>query len=94
MVDRHNEANPELPLSISVGFALKSDSTTMIKLKGGEIPLECRILSIADAYDAMTRDRPYRRAISHEEAIAEIRRCSGTQFDPQRASLFIRILGK
>lgn len=47
-----------------------------------EIPLACRILAIADAYDAMTNDRPYRRALSHSEASAEIERQSGRQFDP------------
>lgn len=51
-------------------------------LKGTEIPLECRILAIADAYDSMTNDRPYRKALSHETAIKEIIRCSEVQFDP------------
>lgn len=51
-------------------------------LKGTEIPLECRILAIADAYDSMTSDRPYRQAMSQEEAIEEIINCSGSQFDP------------
>lgn len=51
-------------------------------LKGEEIPLECRILAIADAYDAMTTERPYRKPVSHEEALEELRRCAGTQFDP------------
>ncbi len=45
-------------------------------LKEEEIPLECRILAIADAYDAMTSDRPYRQAMSHQEAIKEIKRCA------------------
>lgn len=57
-------------------------------LKGDEIPIECRILSILDAYDAMTNDRPYQKAVSHEKAIQEIKRCSGTQFDPALVDLF------
>jgi diguanylate cyclase (GGDEF)-like protein/putative nucleotidyltransferase with HDIG domain len=47
-----------------------------------EIPLEAKILSVADAYEAMTSDRPYRRALSHDQATAELRRHAGTQFDP------------
>ena len=58
-------------------------------LSGERIPVECRILSIADAYDAMTSDRPYRKAMSHAAAVAELRRCSGTQFDPNLVELFI-----
>jgi len=60
-------------------------------LKGEEIPLECRIMSIADAYDAMTNDRPYRRAISHQEAVEELRRKAGTQFDPAVVEVFITV---
>ncbi len=59
-------------------------------LSGEQIPVECRILSIADAYDAMTSDRPYRKAMTHEAALAELRRCSGTQFDPDLVELFIQ----
>ncbi|MGC7879410.1 PAS domain S-box protein [Desulforudis sp. 1031] len=61
-------------------------------LKGEEIPLECRILAIADAYDAMTSDRPYRKAMSREEALAELRRMAGTQFDPQLVEKFAELL--
>jgi HD-GYP domain-containing protein (c-di-GMP phosphodiesterase class II) len=65
-----------------------------LKLKGENIPLECRILAIADAYDAMTSDRPYRRAMPHEDAIAEIMKCKGVQFDPELVLVFIELLGK
>jgi diguanylate cyclase (GGDEF)-like protein/PAS domain S-box-containing protein len=58
-------------------------------LKGEEIPLECRLISIADAYDAMTSDRPYRKALSHEEAIAELKKFSGRQFVPELVEIFI-----
>lgn len=56
--------------------------------KGEEIPLPSRVLAIADAYDAMTEDRVYRRALSIEAATREINRCAGTQFDPEIARLF------
>ena len=58
-------------------------------LAGNEIPFEARILAVADAYDAMISDRPYRPALTHEEALAEVERCSGTQFDPQVAGAFL-----
>ncbi len=61
-------------------------------IKGEEIPLECRILAVADAYDAMTHNRPYRRALSIAEARAELERCSGTQFDPVITSVFLRLI--
>lgn len=61
-------------------------------LKGGEIPFLARILSIADAFDAMTSKRPYRRGLKIDEAVEEIKRNSETQFDPQLAKLFISIL--
>jgi diguanylate cyclase (GGDEF)-like protein/PAS domain S-box-containing protein len=60
-------------------------------IAGEDIPLECRILGIADAYDAMTSNRPYRKALSHDDAIAEIARCAGSQFDPRLAELFIKM---
>lgn len=61
-------------------------------LKGYEIPLEDRIMAIADAFDAMTSDRPYRRALSIKEAIEEIRRGMGGQFDPVLTSEFLKII--
>ncbi|NYB72860.1 diguanylate cyclase [Sedimentibacter hydroxybenzoicus DSM 7310] len=62
------------------------------KLKGHEIPLESRIIAIADAYEAMTANRPYQVAKSKEEALLEIKRCSGTQFDPEIAEIFLKIM--
>ncbi len=59
-----------------------------LRLKGNEIPIIARIIAVADTYDAMTSDRSYRRALPHEVAIAEIERCSATQFDPEVASRF------
>lgn len=61
-------------------------------LQGEEIPLPCRILAIVDAYDAMTSDRPYRKAMPVSEAIEELRRCTGTQFDPNLVEKFIMIV--
>ncbi len=61
-------------------------------LKGEEIPLLARVLTVADAYEAMVSDRPYRRGRSDEDAILEMRRCSGTHFDPRIVDAFIRAL--
>ena len=61
-------------------------------LKEGEIPLSCRILSVADAYDAMTNDRVYRKAMSNEKAVYELEKNSGTQFEPSIVRLFTDFL--
>jgi hypothetical protein len=63
-------------------------------LSGEAIPLGARIIALVDAYDAMTTDRVYRKAIPKEEAIEQIRLKAGTQFDPTLSSLFIDILSK
>ncbi|MDW7739804.1 MAG: diguanylate cyclase [Bacillota bacterium] len=57
-------------------------------LKEEEIPIECRILAIVDAYDTMTNTRPYKDAVSHNEALTELEMCSGKQFDPNLVEIF------
>ena len=57
--------------------------------RGPDIPEGARILAIADAFDAMTSTRPYRRALPVERALSEIERCAGTQFDPAMAHAFL-----
>jgi len=61
-------------------------------LSGENIPLGARILTVADAYDAMKSDRPYRKALSEEKAIQELKHGSGRQFDPQIVEVFLEIL--
>ncbi|MCL2388925.1 MAG: GAF domain-containing protein [Elusimicrobia bacterium] len=61
-------------------------------LAGEEIPLGARIVAVIDAFDAMTSDRPYRKALSVEIAIGELKKCAGTQFDPDIVDIFINIL--
>lgn len=61
-------------------------------LAGEEIPLGSRIVAVIDAYDAMTSDRPYRKAMPKERAISELQKGSGSQFDPQAVEVFVKIL--
>jgi HD-GYP domain-containing protein (c-di-GMP phosphodiesterase class II) len=61
-------------------------------LRGEEIPLGSRIISVADCFDALTSDRPYRNALSREAALEELMRCSGTQFDPEVVNAFLTTL--
>jgi response regulator RpfG family c-di-GMP phosphodiesterase len=61
-------------------------------VRGGEIPLAARIISVADAFDTMTRPRVFRDAISAREACLEVSRCAGTQFDPQIVQAFLRVM--
>ncbi|MBO5452301.1 MAG: HD domain-containing protein [Lachnospiraceae bacterium] len=62
------------------------------KLKGEDIPLLARIISAVDSHDVMVHDRPYHRAMPEEDAIKELRRCAGTQFDPNIIVVFTRLL--
>jgi HD-GYP domain-containing protein (c-di-GMP phosphodiesterase class II) len=63
-------------------------------LKGEDIPLGARIIAVADAYDAMTTSRPYKGTISQRPALEELRRCSGTQFDPEIVEAFCQAMSK
>ena len=63
-------------------------------LKKQEIPLGARIISVADTYDAMTTDRPYRRGLSFDVAMNEINRCAGTQFAPEVVKCFNVVMNK
>ena len=58
-------------------------------LKGQEIPLLSRVITLADSFDAITSDRPYRKGLPFATALAEIERCKGTQFDPDLADVFM-----
>ena len=62
------------------------------QVTGKDIPLGARILTVVDAFDAMTSDRPYRSALPRDKALAEIIRCSGTQFDPTVADVLLRMV--
>ena len=89
------ESTPELA---HIGEALLAhhewwDGTGYPKrLNGEQIPLISRILAIVDAYDVMTHDRPYRLAVSRDEALNELRQCAGTQFDPQLVDSFVEVV--
>jgi len=64
------------------------------RLAGEEIPLGSRIILACDAYHAMTSDRPYRAAMAHDHAVAELVRCAGSQFDPRIVSALVGLLGR
>jgi len=65
-----------------------------LQLTATAIPLASRIIAVADAYDAMTQDRPYRSRIDSAEAVCELLRCAGTQFDPDIVDAFLAALGR
>ncbi|MCL5961891.1 MAG: HD domain-containing protein [Chloroflexi bacterium] len=98
--------HPSIGASIVAGLALYEEGRELIQyhherfdgtgyprgLKGDEIPQGARIISVADAFDAMLSDRIYRRALSYQTAISEIRNGAGTQFDPEVVEAFISLL--
>lgn len=61
-------------------------------IKGDQIPILSRIVSIVDAYVVMTHDAPYRKAMTQEAAIEELRSCAGTQFDPDSVRIFLSLM--
>ena len=61
---------------------------------GADIPLVAHLMCVVDCYDAMSCERPYRRALSYRQCLAELRRCAGTQFDPEMVAAFLRALGR
>jgi putative nucleotidyltransferase with HDIG domain len=63
-------------------------------LKADQIPMMARIIQMADSYDAMTSHRPYRKGMSHEEVVSEVKRCQGSQFDPKVAEIFLALLSQ
>jgi HD-GYP domain-containing protein (c-di-GMP phosphodiesterase class II) len=86
------DALPSLAPTISA-HQEKYDGTGYPKgLRGKDIPLGARILGIADAYQAMVEDRYYREARTHEEAVTELKKVRGTQFDPEVLDVFINVV--
>jgi HD-GYP domain-containing protein (c-di-GMP phosphodiesterase class II) len=63
-------------------------------LKGRAIPLLARITAIADAYEVMSNGRPYKKAMSRSEIVAELKNCSATHFDPELVEIFLKTLEK
>ena len=92
MLKALGEMNPIIPLILHHHEAWDG-SGYPDGLAGVEIPLMSRILAVADSYDAMTSDRPYRRAMSGTAAIEEIKRCSGRSFDPTVVDAFLAVVG-
>jgi putative nucleotidyltransferase with HDIG domain len=81
-----------LGLATEVSMAIRHHHGYPDGLYGGQIPLPARIVSVADAYDAMTSDRPYRRALTQQVAVEELQRFAGVQFDPVLVKEFLCIV--
>jgi hypothetical protein len=84
--------SPELTGIVRTHHAWFGGTTRDRELPAGrDIPLPARILGIADAYDAMVTDRVYRKGRSHKSAVEELRKCAGTQFDPELVEAFVAL---
>ena len=100
-IQRHPRAGASLVLSLRSGYrALPyvlfhherwDGSGYPSGMRGDAIPVEARVLAVADAFDAMTSPRPYRAPLTTERALEEVGRCAGSQFDPVVARLFLDI---
>lgn len=104
IIRRHSEVGYKISLSIPNLFHIAdlilkhhewyNGEGYPLKIKGENIPIECRIFSIVESYIAMITDKPYRKAISIKEALIELKKCSGKQFDPHIVDKFIEIINK
>ncbi|MCP4580601.1 MAG: response regulator [candidate division Zixibacteria bacterium] len=92
MVEKVNFLKPALPYILYHHERWDGNGYPQ-SFKGEEIPVEGRLLSVVDTFDAITSDRPYRKGRSVKEAVAEIKRNSGTQFDPAIVDAFIKAIG-
>jgi diguanylate cyclase (GGDEF)-like protein len=91
ILKRNNDLKQVLPMILHHRERFDGDGYPA-KLKGEKIPLGARIIAVAEAYYAMVSDRPYRKAMKKDEAIAELKKCAGSQFDPKVVDSFIRSL--
>ena len=109
VVDRlHPERHPEIGAQIISQMRFAPEVAPIISghheywdgsgyprgLRGDQIPIGARIITIADAYDAMTTDRPYRAALSIEEAVRRLQAARGTQFDPELLDIFLELIAR
>jgi len=92
MTLRHLDGFQEAALLVLHQYERMDGTGHPQKLKGEEIPLGSRIITVADSFDALTTNRPYRTALTREDALEELTRCAGTQFDPDVVDAFRELL--
>ena len=83
-----------LPFDLAAYHHENYDGTGEYKMKGNKIPMVSRMLAVADTFDAMTSDRPYRRGMDDSEAIIRLKKAAGTQLDPSFVSAFLKVYDK